>query len=59
LQTLREQVGADSGQPVAEIGEPTGPEVYEVAEDEQRPAFADQVEGFRDRAVLVVAAVQA
>jgi len=53
-QPLGEQVAGDPGQPVAQVGVPARPAQRELADDQQRPAVADHVERFRDRAVLVV-----
>jgi hypothetical protein len=49
----REDVRADPGQGAGEVGVALGPE-QEVADDEERPPVADQIEGVRDAAVLVV-----
>src|SRR5581483_3287862 len=49
-----EDVGADTGQVVDEVRVPLRA-VHQLADDEQRPALADQVERVSNRAVLVVA----
>ena len=49
-----EQVGCDAGQPVAEVCVATGAAQRELANDQERPAVAYDVEGFRHCAVLVV-----
>ena len=52
-QAVGEQLRRDAGQLGAEVLESRGsPE--QVACDEERPALADQIERFRDRAVLTV-----
>ena len=42
-------------EPRVEVRVAKRPLVEQLADDEQRPALADEVEGVRDRAVLVVA----
>ena len=53
-QAVGEDVGADAGQPVGQVGEPLGPE-QQLADDERRPALADDVERDRGRTALAVA----
>ena len=56
-QALGEDVGADVGQPRAQVGEALGAE-QQLADDEQRPALADDVEGPRDPAAVAVRALR-
>ena len=53
-QPLGEQVGGDPGEPVAQVGVPARAAQRQLADDQQRPAVADHIQRFRDRAVLVV-----
>jgi hypothetical protein len=53
-QPVGQQVGGNAGQVGAQVGEATAPE-GELAQDEQGPAVADDVERGGDSAVLVVA----
>jgi hypothetical protein len=52
-QAVRKQLRRNTGQLGAEILESRGPP-EQVAHDEEGPALADQIERFRDRAVLTV-----
>jgi hypothetical protein len=54
LQSLGEKIGRDAGETAQELGVALGPE-QEIADDEQRPALAQYVEGAGEAAVLVVA----
>ena len=54
-QARGEEALADPGQRSQEIGEAARTKVDEVAQDQERPALADDVEGLRDGAVLLVA----
>ena len=49
----REDVRPDSGQAFGEVGVALRP-LHQLADDEQGPAVADDVEGVGHRAVLVV-----
>ena len=53
-QAVGEDVRADAGQPVGQVGEPLGAE-QQLADDERRPALADDVERDRGRTALTVA----
>ena len=54
LQARREDVRSAARQPRVEVRVAKRTLVEQLANDEQRPALADEVEGVRDRAVLVV-----
>jgi len=54
-QPLRENIRADAGQALPQVGEALGAE-HQLAHDQQRPALADEVEGMSRRASVVVAA---
>ena len=49
-----QDVGPDAGQVLDEVGVALRP-VHQLADDEQRPAVADEVEGMCHRTVLLVA----
>jgi len=49
-----EQVRRDPRQAVAQVGVAARPAQEQLADDEQRPAIADDVEGLRERAELAV-----
>src|ERR1700716_2553500 len=53
-QPVGEQVRRDSGQPVAQVRVATCPLQRQLADDQQRPAIADDVERLRHSAVLIV-----
>jgi len=48
-----EEIGGDAGEAVEEVAIAAGAE-EEVADEEERPAFADEGEGFGDAAELMV-----
>jgi hypothetical protein len=53
LETLGEKVGRDAGKAAQEIRVALRPK-HEIPHDEQRPSFAEDVEGAGEAAVLVV-----
>ena len=55
LQARGEDVRAAAVEPGVQIRVAQRALLEQLADDEQRPALADEVEGVRDRAVLVVA----
>src|SRR3954454_21947005 len=55
-QALGQDVGADVGQSGAQIGEALGAQ-QQLADDEEGPALADEVEGPRDPAAIAVGAL--
>ena len=55
LEPRRQDVARDAGQPRGELAVAARPD-EQVADDEQRPALADQLEGLGDAAVLPVVA---